>query len=45
MIKFLNYKQFSDRVRDRANIYNNLKEEVLFNLHEDEKMRSRNEIV
>ena len=33
MFKFSNRKKSSDRMRDRADIYDNLKEEVLFNLH------------
>ena len=33
MFKFSNRKKFSDRMRNRANIYNNLKKEILFNVH------------
>ena len=33
MFKFLNRKKFLDRMRDRADIYVNLKKEILFNLH------------
>ena len=33
MFKFSNRKKFSDRMRNRADIYDNLKEKVLFDLH------------
>ena len=33
MFKFSNRKKFSDWVRNRADIYDNLKEKILFTLH------------